>query len=149
MIFSRLERLVDPFADSRVEMPPRTTARFFAYFLGPLRGLLVLTLAVSGIAAVSELYIYAFLGYIVDWMSVSDPATFFEDHGVSLLLMAVVVAIIRPASTIFARGLVNLALTPGITNSVRWHNYRYVLRQSLSYFHNDYAGRVSQKVMQT
>jgi ATP-binding cassette subfamily B multidrug efflux pump len=44
---------------------------------------------------------------------------------------------------------VNLALAPNLSTLVRWQTYRYVLRQSLGFFQNDYAGRISQKVMQT
>ena len=47
------------------------------------------------------------------------------------------------------RGFNNLSLVPTLTAMVRWQNYRYVLRQSLSFFQNDFAGRIAQKVMQT
>ncbi len=149
MIYERLEGLVDPLDDSRLDMPPRSVARFFAYYLAPVRGLVGLTLLLAGIAAVCELFLYAFLGELVDWMSESDPTTFFDDHGAGLLVMMAVIAVIRPLAMIASRGLITLTLSPGITNNVRWNNYRYVLRQSLSFFQNDFAGRVAQKVMQT
>lgn len=149
MIYDRLEQLVDPLDDDRLDMPPRSVIRFFAYYLAPVRGLVGLTLLLAGIAAVSELFLYAFLGDLVDWMSTSDPSTFFDDHGPGLLFMVAVIALIRPLAMIASRGLITLTLSPGITNNVRWNNYRYVLRQSLSFFQNDFAGRVAQKVMQT
>jgi ATP-binding cassette, subfamily B, multidrug efflux pump len=149
MIYQRLEKLVEPLDDTRLEMPPRSVAGFFIYYLKPIRGLVSITLVLAGIAAVSELYLYAFVGDLVDWMATSDPATFFETHSTALLLMTAVIAIVRPLSMIASRALINLTLAPGITNTVRWNNYRYVLRQSLSYFQNDFAGRIAQKVMQT
>ena len=36
-----------------------------------------------------------------------------------------------------------------VANRVRWQTHRYVLRQSLGFFQNDFAGRVANKVMQT
>ncbi len=149
MLYRLLERLVDPLDDPRLSMPPRPTARFFAYYLWPIRGLVVLTLTLSGIAAVAELFLYTFLGDLVDWMGEGGHQTFLTDHGMGLVAMVVVVAIIRPLAMVASRGLINLTLSPGITNNVRWNTYRYVLRQSLSFFQNDFAGRVAQKVMQT
>lgn len=111
--------------------------------------LILVTLLLSGVAAVSELYLYAFLGDIIDWMANSAPDTFFETYSTPLIVMTIVIGIIRPLSTIASRAVINLSLVPGLTNTVRWQNYRYVLRQSLAYFQNDFAGRVAQKVMQT
>src|SRR3546814_12119577 len=63
--------------------------------------------------------------------------------------MAFVALALRPVATLVSRGLINLGLAPGLTNRVRWLNHRYVVRQSLTYFQNDFAGRIAQKVMQT
>src|SRR3546814_5668891 len=56
---------------------------------------------------------------------------------------------LRPVVTLVSLGLINRGLAPGLTNRVRWLNHRYVVRQSLPYFQNDFAGRIAQKVMQT
>ena len=93
--------------------------------------------------------LYVYLGDIVDWMGEGNPATFFEDHKAALIWMLVVAIIIRPISLLASRGLIMFSLAVGLGNRIRWHNHRYVLRQSLSYFQNDFAGRISQKVMQT
>ena len=63
--------------------------------------------------------------------------------------MGVVLLVARPFFTIWSRALVNLSITPSLSSLVRWRSYRYVLRQSLGFFQDDYAGRISQKVMQT
>lgn len=148
-MYAFFERLFDPLAPSPVERPPSTTGAFFRHFLYPIRWLLVTILAVSGIAAVAEMSLYAFLGVLIEWMAQTDRAVFFETHGTALIVMAVVAIIIRPAAVLVARGLISLALVPGLTSQVRWRNHRYVLRQSLAYFQNDFAGRIAQKVLQT
>jgi len=148
-MYGYFERLFDPLAPADVARPPDSTRAFFAHFLWPVKGLLLVTLAVAGVAALSELALYAFLGVLVQWMTESGPQTFLEAHGAALFAMAVVAIVIRPLAVIYSRGLINLALAPGLTNRVRWRNHRYVLRQSLSYFHDDFAGRIAQKVMQT
>jgi ATP-binding cassette subfamily B multidrug efflux pump len=148
-MYGFFERLFDPLAPAEIVRPPDNTRAFFAHFLWPIKGLILVILAVSGLAALSEMALYAFLGVIVEWMVESGPESFLETHGTVLIAMAVVAVIIRPAAVIFSRGLITLGLTPGLTNQVRWRNHRYVLRQSLSYFQNDFAGRIAQKVMQT
>ncbi|HZX70200.1 MAG TPA: ABC transporter ATP-binding protein, partial [Rhodanobacter sp.] len=45
--------------------------------------------------------------------------------------------------------LVNQAILPSLTNRIRWQNHRYVIRQSLGFFQNDYAGRIANRIMQT
>lgn len=107
------------------------------------------TLLLSGIAALSELYVYIYLGRILDWMGTTSRALFLEKHGAALLWMAVVVILIRPVSLLGTRAIINLALAPGLANATRWQNHRYVLRQSMTFFQNDFAGRIAQKVMQT
>ena len=149
MIFTFFERLLDPLAPADIVQPPAQTRRFFEHFLRPIKGLLLITLTVSGIAAVAELALYAFLGVLVDWMSSTQPEQFLAEHGTALVLMAIITIIIRPLAVLCSRGLITLALLPGLGNRVRWHSHRYVLRQSLAYFQNDFAGRIAQKVMQT
>ncbi|WP_029009355.1 ABC transporter ATP-binding protein [Azospirillum halopraeferens] len=144
------ERLFQALAPSAaVVRPPSGTAAFYDHHLRPVRGLLIVTLIVAGLASVSELVLYAFLGVLVDWMSTAGPDGFLDTYGWALAGMAVFALIIRPALVVASRGLVNLTLVPALTDEVRWHNYRWVLRQSLSFFQNDFAGRVAQKVMQT
>ena len=148
-MYAFFERLFDPLAPSQVSRPPTTTAAFFWHFLGPIRGLLIITLLISGVAAAAELALYAFLGVLVDWMTVGSPENFLSEHGWALAGMAFVALILRPVATLVSRGLINLGLAPGLTNRVRWLNHRYVVRQSITYFQNDFAGRIAQKVMQT
>ena len=144
-----MERWIDPLADAPVEQPPTVLSQFYRYSLAPMRGLLVVTLIVSLVASVIELSMFGFLGSLVDRMSASTPERFVADNFWLLVFMSVVLLIGRPISTILSRGLVNLSLAPNLSTLVRWRNYRYVLRQSLGFFQNDYAGRISQKVMQT
>ena len=108
-----------------------------------------MTLLLSGIAALSELYVYIYLGRILDWMGTTSRELFVETHGTAMIWMVVVVIFIRPLSLLATRAIINLALAPGLANATRWQNHRYVLRQSMTFFQNDFAGRIAQKVMQT
>ena len=115
----------------------------------PVKKVILLALILTGISIIAELLMYRYLGLLLDWMTEGTPERFFADHGWSLALMLVVTAIIRPVALLGSRATINLALAPGIANRTRLLNHRYVLRQSMGFFHNDFAGRVAQKVLQT
>ncbi len=143
------ESLIDPLRPRAAVRPPDGTAAFFWYFLSPYKGVLLATMALSGIAALSELYVYIYLGRILDWMAATARTEFLQTHVSALIWMFVVVVLIRPVSLLATRAIINLALAPGLANATRWQNHRYVLRQSITFFQNDFAGRVAQKVLQT
>ena len=146
---SWFESLVDPFPLSPVERPPDRLLAFYRYFIHPVRWLVLAVLLVSLASTVVEMALYVFLGKIVDWASTTPRETFFSTYGWQLAGMVFVVLVLRPVIALLLRGFNNLALVPSLTAMVRWQNYRYVLRQSLSFFQNDFAGRIAQKVMQT
>ena len=148
-MYGYLERLFDPLAPTGIARPPDGVRAFFLHFLWPIKGLLLAILTISGIALISELALYAFLGIVVEWMASTGRETFMETYGIALVAMAIVAIVVRPIAVVISRGLINLALAPGLTNRVRWYSHRYLLHQSLSYFQNDFAGRIAQKVMQT
>jgi ATP-binding cassette, subfamily B, multidrug efflux pump len=147
--YEGLEGWMDPLRPAPVVQPPTKLTQFVTHFIKPLWWLLTVTLIVSLIASVTELALFVFLGSLVDRMAASGPDRFVPENAWLLAVMAFVVLVIRPVFTVLSRGLINLAVVPSLTTLVRWQSYRYVLRQSLTFFQNDYAGRVSQKVMQT
>ena len=143
------ENLFDPFANRPVEQPPERVLDFYRYFIKPVKWLVLAALLVSLASTVTDMAMFVFLGWIVDWASQTPPDEFFSTHGWALAGMAFVVLVLRPLISILWRGFNNLSLVPSLTAFVRWQNYRYVLRQSLTFFQNDFAGRIAQKVMQT
>lgn len=149
VMFRFFENLIDPLHEHDVVRPPQTVPGFIFHYLHPVRKILLITLLLSGISAITDLLLYTFVADLVDWMTYTAPADFFTEHGAALWGMLFVVAVVRPVSVISSRALINLAIMPGVANTVRWQNHRYVLRQSLRYFYGDFAGRISQKVMQT
>ena len=148
-VYRYFESLIDPLADQSTERPPEGTLAFFKFYLHPIRGVLLATLALAGIASISELYVYIYLGRLVDWMSTADKAVFLTEYGQGLVWMCVIVVVVRPLSLLGTRALINLSLAPGLANTTRWQNHRYVLQQSMTFFQNDFAGRIAQKVLQT
>jgi ATP-binding cassette subfamily B multidrug efflux pump len=143
------ERLILPLVETPVTRPPDTLLAFYRHFLAPVRGTIVIVLLVSLVTAVTEMSIFVFLGWIVDRATEGPKATFIATYWPELLGMAAVIVLLRPINAFLSRNFGQLGLMPALTFSVRWQSYRYVLRQSLAFFQNDFAGRIAQKVLQT
>jgi ATP-binding cassette subfamily B multidrug efflux pump len=79
----------------------------------------------------------------------TSVAGFFRDHSGVLVWMLFVVLIARPAITFAYEVLKNQVLSPPFQTRVRWQTHGYMLRQSLGFFQNEFAGRVANRLMQT
>jgi ATP-binding cassette subfamily B multidrug efflux pump len=139
LTYGGLEQWIDPLAPAAVEPPPSALIQTYRHFLQPVKWLIMTTLVVSLIASLTELAMFGFLGSLVDRMSASTPDQFVADNLGLLVIMGLVVLLARPFFAIWSRALVNLSITPSLSSLVRWRSYRYVLRQSLGFFQDDYA----------
>ncbi len=149
MPIRRLERLIDPFRRLPDTKPPGDVWRFYAHFLREVRGVFAFLLAVGLVGALIEVALFDFLGRLVDMAQAAPAADFFSRHRNELLWMAFVALIARPVVFGLHDVLVHQVINPSLANLIRWQNHRYVLKQSLSFFQNDFAGRIAQRIMQT
>lgn len=150
MLFRRFESLIDVFKPSPDVAPPTGMLRFYGHYLKQVWPLMLAVLVIGFFAALIEVALFSFLGQLIDMAQAStDASSFFSEHRNALLWMLLVALIIRPVVFGLHNLLTHQAVNPGLTNLIRWQNHRYVLKQSLSFFQNDFAGRIAQRVMQT
>ncbi len=149
MIFRWFESLIDAFREPVDGMPPQSTWRFYAFYLRQVWPVFLAAMVVGFIVAIIEVALFGFIGRIVDLAKGLPAADFFRVHGWELLGMALVALVARPLFNGLHDLLVNQSIVPNLTNRIRWQNHRYVIRQSLGFFQNDYAGRIANRIMQT
>ena len=149
MIFSWFESLIDIFREAPDRAPPKGVVRFYLYYLRQVWKVFATALVVGLAVALIEVALFDFLGRVVDMAQRTPAATFFSTHWRTLCWMAFVIVVLRPLSIGLHDLLVNQTLNPGMTNLIRWQHHRYVLKQSLSFFQNDFAGRIANRIMQT
>ncbi len=148
-LFRTLERQVDVFApfDER-ETPPRGVLPFMWHHIKGVKGwmaLIMLTgLGFSGIEAA----MYLMVGWFVDLLTTQSPETIFRDHGLMLAGAAFLLVVVRPLIYFANHAIVDQVVVPQITNQIRWRNHVYTLGHALGYFQNDFAGRLSSRVVQ-
>ncbi|MGB0497729.1 MAG: ABC transporter ATP-binding protein [Rubricella sp.] len=144
------ENMVDPFVTDRTsDTPPDRLWPFLAEYLLPFRGVLVWATLFTLFVGLMEIALIYYAGRVVDLLEGSTPQTFLADHGLELAAIALFILVARPVVQIIDTMLLNQSLMPNIGTMVRWRAHRHVLRQSVSWFENDFAGRIANRVQQT
>jgi ATP-binding cassette subfamily B multidrug efflux pump len=143
------ETRIDAFPELAITRPPDRLLAFYLHYLRPVWPVFV-ALLVAGLAgSLIEVALLAFVGKLVDLLRAApSPERFVADHGPLLAAMAFIALVARPVVSTAHDLIKNQIIAGPVANRVRWLTHRYVLRQSLSFFQNDFAGRVANKIMQ-
>ena len=149
MLYRRFEQLIDIFREAPSPAPPSTVWAFYLYYLRQVWPVFAALLVVGLIAALIEVSLFSYLSTLIDLTQGTPNTDFFKVHSGELIWMAVVALIIRPVFFGLHDLLVHQTLSPSMTSMIRWQNHSYVLKQSLNFFQNDFAGRIAQRIMQT
>jgi ATP-binding cassette subfamily B multidrug efflux pump len=148
VLFGRFEKLVTVYPDGKPATPPRS---FFAFLWACAEGmrpyLLLMTLCTAVIGAFEAL-LFAMLGRIVDWLAQVEPSQLWVEERGNLLLLAGILALSPLVVGLFAL-LKYQALFANFPMRLRWNFHRLMLGQSMSFYQDEFAGRVATKVMQT
>jgi ATP-binding cassette subfamily B multidrug efflux pump len=147
-IFRWFERRTDAFSDGEAAMPPATLNGFIWHYTKPFWPWIAVTSLLAALVAVIEVSLFAILGSVVDWLARTTPETVFTDYSVELMLLAGLVLVLHPLLNFFYEVILHQTLMGNFPMRIRWEAHRYVLRQSLEFFQNDFAGRIATKVMQ-
>ncbi len=148
-MFSWFERRLNPYPDDQPTLPPKGLLAFCWHYTKPAWPWLLLLGSCSLIIAVAEVLLYQFLGNIVDWLASADRQTFLSDEGGKLIWMAVLVLVGLPLAGAVHTVTMHQVLAGNYPMIARWQMHRFLLRHSMAFFANEFAGRVSTKVMQT
>ncbi|MDR6982924.1 ATP-binding cassette subfamily B multidrug efflux pump [Rheinheimera pacifica] len=143
------ERLTKPFPAAEPGQPPRGLLAFCRHYTKGMETSLLFMSLSSAILAVLEVSLFSFMGQLVDWLVANDPENFFTDERATLIWMALVTLVLLPLMTFIHSAIVHQTLLGNYPMSIRWLAHRYLLRQSVSFYQNDFAGRIATKVMQT
>jgi ATP-binding cassette subfamily B multidrug efflux pump len=148
-VFRRFESAVDPFPEAPPEKPPAGFWPFVWHFTRPFRWLILACAGTAAVVAALEVSLFAFLGSLVDWLAEADRDTIWSDHGLTLAAMALCVLLLIPLLKLLYEAIVHQGLMGNFAMRNRWQAHRYVLRQSMRFFEDDFAGRVATKIMQS
>jgi ATP-binding cassette subfamily B multidrug efflux pump len=148
-MFAFFERFLTPTAAPELPEPPSRLLAFLWHFARQAKWLFAALFLVELLVALSDSAVPWFMGRIVTMVTRLPPERFFADGWPWLLGMGIVVLLVRPAVTLTRYLITNQAIAAPFTGLIRWQSHWHVVRQSWAFFQNDFAGRISNRVMQT
>ena len=148
-MLSFFERLVKPFPPEEPTQPPGTLLAFCRHYTRGLEPYLFSMSLLTALIAIAEVSMFGFLGQLVDWLVHKQPDSLLADEGGRLLVMTLLMLVGLPLLVLVHSMLLHQTLLGNYPMVIRWQAHRYLLRQSVSFYSNDFAGRVATKVMQT
>ena len=148
-MFALFERFLSPTAAPDNPEPPPGLIAFLWHFARQAKWLFAALFVVELFVALSDSAVPWFMGRVVTMVTKTPPDRFLAVGWPWLAGMAVVVVIVRPLVTLTRYLITNQAIAAPFTGMIRWQSHWHVVRQSWAFFQNDFAGRISNRVMQT
>ena len=147
-MFKFFENLAPPYPQEEPTQPPATLVAFIWHYCSGLKRYLGLMAITSASLAFLEVLVYGFMGQLVDWLAGLSRASFLAEQKHTLWMYGILLLVIMPlmlaANNLFRHQI----LMGNLPMRMRWQAHRYLLKQSMSFYQDDYAGRIATKVMQ-
>lgn len=148
-MFSWFEQRLDAFPKGESKRPPQGLFAFCLYYTKGVWKWLIVMAVFTSLLALIEVSLFGFLGTVVDWLNSNSRETFFQSQGIKLGLVGILVLLVLPLIVALHSLVMHQTLLGNYPMRIRWLVHRYLLGQSMSFFQNEFSGRISAKVMQT
>ena len=143
------ERLVDPYEPySETDTPPQKLWPFMMAYSQPFKRVFWAAGIMSLVVAVVEIWLISYMGRVVDILQ-GDPSQVWQTYGREFLYVSLFILLVRPILQGIDVALLNNTILPNFGTIIRWRAHKHVLRQSVGWFENDFAGRIANRIMQT
>ncbi|MFT3779907.1 MAG: ABC transporter ATP-binding protein [Ottowia sp.] len=142
------ERLLAPYPEPEPGLAPRGFFAFVWSATTGLRGYVALMALLSAGTSAFDALLFALLGYVVDWLGSVPPARLWAERGGVLALLAG--ALVASIALVALQTIVkHQTLAINFPLRLRWNFHRLMLGQSMAFYADEFAGRITTKVMQT
>ena len=147
-MLGHFERLLPPYPDPEPELPPKGFLAFVWRATTGLRGYIGLMALLSAGTSIYDALLFALLGFVVDWLGQVAPGQLWAERGGVLLLLAVV--LLASIALVALQTIVkHQTLAINFPLRLRWNFHRLMLGQSTAFYADEFAGRITTKIMQT
>ena len=148
-MFKFFESLTQALPQEEPTQPPNTLYAFCRHYTRGFGLPLIIMSVLTAIMAMLEVSLFGFMGQLVDWLVTKNPQTLWQDESTTLITMSVIVLVVIPLVVWLHASIVHQTLLGNYPMAIRWQAHRYLLKQSISFYQDDFAGRIATKVMQT
>ena len=147
-MFKYFEKLLNPFPEDFLVIPPKDLLPFIWLCTKNLRWLILCMALLTAFIGGFEAVLFSYMGSLVDLLNNSSRNDFWDQH-FSMLLSASLILILSTVLILFQTLIKHQSLAGAFPMRMRWNFHRLLLNQSMNFYHNEFAGRVAAKVMQT
>lgn len=147
-MFRFFENLINPFPDKGLSTPPSGLFAFVMHYSRPALPWVLVMAVLTAVISMIDLLLLGYVGHLVDWLGSADRETFLADYGWKLGGMLLLAAFL-PAVVLLNSLMANQVLFGNYPGMMLHLMHRYILGQSMAFFQDEFAGRISQKVLQT
>ena len=148
-LFGIFEGWLRPYPLEAVQQPPNSLLAFCLHYTKGVKVPIALMSLLTASLAMMEVALFNYMGQLVDWLSAASPDTLWQHPGAEFVSSAIALLIALPFVVFGHAAIVHQTLLGNYPMRIRWQAHRYLLRQSLGFYQNDFAGRLATKVMQT
>ena len=129
--------------------PPQKMLAFFRWAIKGAGWGVVWATFWSAAAGSMEAITATLLGLVIDTLTGANPATVFTDHLWVLVIFTLYYVVLRPIAFGMNTASASVRLEPNLFPLILSRLHRYTMGQAVTFFDNDFAGRIAQKQMQT
>nr|WP_295890474.1 ABC transporter ATP-binding protein [uncultured Devosia sp.] len=147
-VIDYFDHLYSPTALAENRQPPMGLRPFVSYFIGQFRAAFIIRIVLVSIGSIADALMPVFVGLVVGMLATTNPGDMFTEHTQTFLWMIAVVVLVRPLTFLLDTLIRNHGIVPNLVDLVRWQSHWHVIRQSWTFFQNDFAGRVANKIIQ-
>jgi len=147
-MFNWFENLVNPFPEKTISAAPKDFWSFAWECTKDMRWFILAMTLFTAATGAFEALLFALMGKAVDWLGSIKPELLWQQEKGHLVLLAVLLllsTILIAFQTLFK----HQTLAGNFPMRLRWNFHRLMLNQSMSFYQDEFAGRVTAKVMQT
>ncbi len=147
-MFLRFERLVHPYPDALPPPPPKTFFAFLWTCAAGVRPFLFWVTVFTAAIGAFEALLFSMMAHVVDALASVKPAELWQHEGRTLALLGGV--LLGSIALAALQALFKYQAVYGnFPMRLRWNFHRLLLEQSMTFYQDEFAGRIATKVMQT
>ena len=148
-MFKYFEQATNAFPEHDPQIPPANLWGFCRHYTKGFEKPLIAMATLSAFIAIIEVALFGFMGKLVDWLTQYTPQTLWQTESTTLIGVSLLLLIGMPLLIGLHSLIIHQSLLGNYPMAIRWQAHRYLLKQSVSFYHNDFAGRIATKVLQT
>jgi len=147
-VLSHFESFVDPYPEETPQTPPRRLLAFLWAGTQGLRPYILVMAVLTALIGAFEAFLFGAMGKVVSWLGHIQPDKLWQDQGKTLIALTIIL-LLSPLVAFIQALIKQQTLAANFPMLLRWNYHRLMLGQSLSFYQDEFAGRVAAKVMQT